>query len=209
MGVLKMTNFEVTSLFPTPIYHGNSGINSFDNEIEFLNQIEFINAEKNLVSKNTNILDNPALKRCRDICEEHLNNFIDNIFSCEQQFYITNSWVAKSDTDHEHHDHYHPNSILSGVLYLQSYKDSGNIVFYHESPLKKHFSFKYNLKNFNPYNSDMWGYSPLTGEVLIFPSWLRHSVTKNHNNNPRIILGFNTFVKGKFGSNDYSADLIL
>lgn len=202
-------NFEITPLFSTPIYHSSSDISNFKKEHSFLESLEFIAAKKNKVSKNTNVLSLQELNNYREICNSHLECFANNVFNCKQQFYITNSWIAITAPNESHHIHHHPNSIISGVLYLQSNDKSGSINFHHKSALKHSFEFNYDFVNYNLFNSDMWSYTPKTGEVLIFPSWVNHSVNINQSNVPRIILGFNAFAKGTFGNNEYSANLDL
>lgn len=204
-------NFDVTPLFAVPLYYSKNEIDSLNGNLSCIDTLEFIKTKTktNSVSKNTNVLDKPEFQQYKDICEMHLKQFVDNVFQSTQTFYITNSWIAKSDSGEEHTIHHHPNSIISGVLYLQSLENCGKINFYHKSSLKNEFSFNYDLKNHNQFNSEMWSYSPLTGDMIIFPSWLRHSVDKNQSNSSRIILGFNAFVKGMFGSNEYAADLTI
>lgn len=204
-------NFDVTPLFAVPLYYSKNEIDSLNNNLSCIDTLEFIKTKTktNSVSKDTNVLAKPEFHQYKDICEMHLKQFVDNVLQSTQTFYITNSWIAKSDPGEEHSIHHHPNSIISGVLYLQSLEDCGKINFHHKSPFKHEFSFNYDLKNYNQFNSDMWSYSPLTGDMIIFPSWLRHSVDNNQSNSSRIILGFNAFVKGTFGSNEYAADLTL
>ena len=204
-------NFDVTPLFAVPLYYSKNGIDLLNGNLLCIDTLEFIKTKTktNSVSKDTNVLAKPEFQQYKDICEMHLKQFVDTVLQSTQTFYITNSWIAKSDPGEEHSIHHHPNSIISGVLYLQSSEDCGKINFHHKSPFKHEFSFNYDLKNYNQFNSDMWSYSPLTGDMIIFPSWLRHSVNKNQSNSSRIILGFNAFVKGTFGSNEYAADLTL
>ena len=40
------------------------------------------------------------------------------------------------------------------------------------------------------------------GELIIFPSWIRHSVPINTKNSDRISLSFNTWAKGSLGTKD-------
>jgi uncharacterized protein (TIGR02466 family) len=206
VGVLM--NAEITPLFAVPAYHAHSGIYNFDEEINFLKQLELIPSQKNFVSKNQSIFDHPEMARCKNIAEQHVQNFVANVFKCKQQLYITNSWTAKSLTNESHHTHHHPNSVISGVLYLQCSPGNGNIKFHHKSPLKDSFNFTYDFTDYNIFNADVWSYAPVTGELLLFPSWLNHEVEKNLNEEPRIVIGFNTFVKGTFNST-YAAELTL
>jgi uncharacterized protein (TIGR02466 family) len=187
------------------MYSSHSGVHDFEKEISFSSTLDIRRTKENNVSVNTKILDYPEMQSCKSICEKHLQIYAENVFSCTQEFYITNSWITVSNPGDSHHNHNHPNSIISGILYLQTDDQTGKISFQHESALKKQFCFSYNIKKYNMFNSDRWSYTPMVGEVLLFPSWVNHQVEVNLSSRPRIILGFNSFVKGQFGDNDYSS----
>ena len=200
---------EITPLFPVPVYQSSTDYLNFANEINFLSSLDLIKARNNSVSKNVQVLDYHELSKCKEICEKHLKIFIENTLDCKQEFYITNSWIARSRPGESHHVHFHPNSIISGVLYLQAEQNAGNIVLHHKSSLRNNFDFTYDVNSYNIFNSATWKFSVSTGQIIIFPSWVNHSVEENRSNSDRIILGFNTFVKGTFGDAEYSANLTL
>lgn len=203
-----MMQSEITSLFGVPVYRASVN-KDFISEINFLKSFELVQAKKNCVSKNMYIFDFAELQDCKKICQEHLDIFVKNTFDCKQEFYITNSWMAISKPGESHHVHFHPNSIISGVLYLQAFDDCGDIIFHHKSSLRNNFDFTYDLNSYNIFNSQTWQYKITTGNIILFPSWVNHSVEENKSNQDRIILGFNTFVKGSFGQSEYSANLKL
>ena len=198
---------EITPLFAVPVYQSDTGTLDFLQEINFLNSLEFIKAKTNYVTRDVTVLESLELTKCLDICKEHLDIYVKNTLDCTQEFYITNSWIAKSSPGDKHHVHFHPNSIISGVLYLQSDELAGDIILHHKSSLRNNFDFSYDFNSYNIFNSPTWRYKVVTGQILIFPSWVNHSVEENQSNRDRIILGFNTFVKGTFGSSEYSANL--
>ena len=79
--------------------------------------------------------------------------------------------------------HKHPNSIISGILYLKVDDDSSKIYF--ENP-----------------DSIYWNYAepvsvmPVTGMCLMWPSWLKHGSGQTLNkSSERIVLSFNTSFK--------------
>ncbi len=199
---------EITALFSVPVYQA-SVEHDFTNEINFISSLELIKAKTNSVSKYVSVLDNTELEFCKKVCQEHLDIYIKNTLDCKQEFYITNSWIARSKPGESHHVHFHPNSIVSGVLYLQAFENCGNIILHHKSSLRQNFDFSYDLNSYNIFNSQTWRYSVKTGNILIFPSWVNHSVEENRSDKDRIILGFNTFVRGAFGEAEYSANLKL
>ena len=89
--------------------------------------------------------------------------------------------------------HWHPNSNLSGILYIKTPKDCGNVFF--QSPheftefstmhiQKQHFIDKYMAWRY-------MGIEPKEGSLIIFPSHLKHCVGANQSTEDRISLAFN------------------
>ena len=87
--------------------------------------------------------------------------------------------------------HIHSNAALSGVIYLKCDEKSGNIKFESNSVMN-HFPI-------NTFDSKILTttseYHPMTGDVLIFPAWLRHSVLPNKSHADRISIAFNIIQK--------------
>ena len=113
----------------------------------------------------------------------------------------------------KHHSHRHPNSMLSGVFYLEADGNSP-LEISHRSRIFEDFRFSFKHTEMNMFNSPSWKGLVVTGSLIIFPSWLVHEAHPNTSNIDRRVLGFNSFVEGKFGpqlgSEDaYSAELIL
>tara|TARA_R110000803_G_scaffold78047_1_gene143041 strand:- start:41 stop:649 length:609 start_codon:yes stop_codon:yes gene_type:complete len=200
----------ILPLFSVPLYHNETN-ESFTDEINSVTSLNKTPAAYNKVSQDNDILLRNEFAKCKHVCEYHLNQYVRNTFNCSQEFYIINSWAAQSAPGERHGSHFHPNSIVSGVLYLQCEKDAGDIIFRHKSSLRKDFNFAYTYQDYNIFNSDTWKYTVNTGDILIFPGWVEHSVEENKSSKDRIVLGFNAFVRGEFGtqSNDYSSKLIL
>jgi uncharacterized protein (TIGR02466 family) len=202
-------NAEILPLFSTPIYVADTGIISFEKEIEFLKQFEYEKAINNQISKETKMFQYTELCNIKSICENHLQQYVQTVLNCRQEIYITNSWTTRNSSGDSHHIHYHQNSIISGVIYLQVPNKDNAITFHHKSALKKQFEFEYSIDEYNIFNSDTWKVPIKQGEIILFPSWLNHSVNVNESNTDRIVLGFNTFARGKFGEGAYSGDIEL
>ena len=84
--------------------------------------------------------------------------------------------------------HYHKNSYLSGVFYINTLKDD-NIVLVDSQP-------KYCLEIESEYLTDQWNLPVKHGQLILFPSFLYHEVEKNRERETRVSLSFNTFIKG-------------
>jgi uncharacterized protein (TIGR02466 family) len=150
------------------------------------------------ISKNKFILNNESLLKLKNDLNEYLLHFWKNKFNCSQELLITNSWLANTKPKKNHHQHDHKNSILSGVLYINAPKNSGNIVFTNDPPLFKNYHFDYTINQFNEYNSSSLELEVNSGDIIIFASHLRHETKTNNSDQNRLILGFNSFVKGIF-----------
>ena len=100
-----------------------------------------------------------------------------------QKVTITQSWLNKIEDDDERPVHSHPNSVISGVFYIGTPKDKfSNISFI--SPFHS---------GFDDGSSRSEVIFPRSGELLLFPSYLKHWVSRNTSKKPRISLSFNTF----------------
>jgi uncharacterized protein (TIGR02466 family) len=85
--------------------------------------------------------------------------------------------------------HNHPNSLLSGVYYLQAPENSGVISF--SDPRPAAHVLVPPMTEFSPWTLPKISYKPQVGTMLLFPSWLLHSVEMNLSSELRISLSFN------------------
>jgi uncharacterized protein (TIGR02466 family) len=153
-----------------------------------------------LVSKAYYVLEQPELVDLKTHCQSYLDRYINEVLSITNDFMITHSWLTKNPNGATHHSHNHPNSIFSGVYYLDA--ESSEVTFQFDTVFSKDFKFLYNYKESNEFNCKELTVSPRTGDMLIFPSWINHKVSKNIGSNDRIVIGFNSFVTGVLGTTD-------
>lgn len=110
---------------------------------------------------------------------------------------INDMWVVRSEFGQKANRHFHSNSILSGILYLQNH---GTITeFFPEDTFYNKFQqgkIFITAKD----NSQIIRIEPKLGKLLIFPSYLIHSVPVNKTKSTRYTLAFNTFFNGIIGS---------
>jgi uncharacterized protein (TIGR02466 family) len=85
--------------------------------------------------------------------------------------------------------HNHHGSILSGVFYVDVPDENmGNINFVRSDDISYYLP---KLQEYNNFTGESATYKPETGRVLIFPSWLKHSVDGCKSKNNRISISFN------------------
>ena len=85
--------------------------------------------------------------------------------------------------------HCHPNSFLSGVYYVNTNDDSGDIFF--QDPRHVASMWSCPVTEHTPWTIRQVTYHPVSGGMLIFPSWLYHGVEPNLSDAPRISMSFN------------------
>ena len=201
---------EIVGLFPIPVYvtKSNSDLTSKE-EIEKIIQEGIQKNAGNSSTINSYIFDE-NLKELKQFCEYHIKKYVEEVISPEEKldFYITQSWLNITEPGENHHDHYHSNSIISGVFYLATVEND-NIIF-NDPNFKIRDQIKIDSKRFNPLNATRWIFPVRNNELIIFPSWLHHGVDSNEKaTTDRISISFNTFVKGTLGDWKKSTELIL
>ena len=85
--------------------------------------------------------------------------------------------------------HNHRGSVLSGVFYVDVPDENmGSINFFRQDDIQY---FLPPLENYNNFTGEKATYKPESGRVLIFPSWLKHSVDGSRSEQQRISRSFN------------------
>lgn len=192
----------VLSLFPIPI--GEIELTPLtEEEMGVIGSFEQTRNAGNTNSKNAYVLREPGMERLEKELTEKVNQFFRGVMKYEVELYITQSWTNYTEPGEFHHKHEHPNSIVSGVFYIQTSQDK--IMFFRD----KYSQILFKPSEWNSFNSETWWVEAKPNHVLFFPSSLAHSVPKTESSKTRISLAFNTFVRGKFGSYDELTELIL
>tara|TARA_Y100000361_G_C11132188_1_gene329634 strand:+ start:298 stop:909 length:612 start_codon:yes stop_codon:yes gene_type:complete len=190
---------KIHSIFPFPVYQTNIKQDITEHNIDYIkNQKQkSTKNEGNFTSLETYLLNKEQLKPLEKHLMVHVNNYFKEVIQASNKVtpYITQSWVNFTALDENHHFHSHSNSIASGVLYIAADKKHDLITFHKVN--RDQIELK--VKEFNPYNSGSWRFEVDQGDLFIFPSTLAHSVPRKHDNNLRISLAFNVFVKGVLG----------
>jgi hypothetical protein len=193
---------ELIQLFPKPVliskYHKD-----FTEELNYIKSLEHKLNEKSQSeyakqSTNTFLLDEPELASIREFIEAYLKFYVHSVLECSDELVITQAWSNICEKGKKHHEHVHPNSIVSGVFYFQINENLPPIEFRNPNT----HSFNLNIQNQNNFNSATFLLPLNSGELILFPSNLTHSVPENKADLPRISLAFNTFAKNSLGSID-------
>jgi uncharacterized protein (TIGR02466 family) len=184
-------------IFPTPVAKFDLGREFTDREIQFmLNQKQYSN-EGNTTSDDNYVFNSPELKDLSDFCDAAVAEYLKQIHSPSKdvKLRITQSWLNYTKPGQYHHKHAHPNSFVSGCLYIKANRESDRIYFYRDG--YKQISLP--TENWNLYNSESWWFEAAAKELILFPSSLTHMVQPVKGEDTRISLSFNTFPVGYVG----------
>ncbi len=102
-------------------------------------------------------------------------------------------WININQPGDYNIKHCHPSNDLSGVLWIKSPKNCGNIEFHSPSCFETFLeieSYIDDFRNSNNYHHAYW-FPPEEGRMIIFPSHLEHDVKQNLSNEDRISVSFN------------------
>ena len=204
-----MIKSEIHGIFPVPLYKSKLSRKFTKRELHF---VEKMRAEcrpnmGNTTSSNGYVLNEPSFSILKKKIDLFIEDYFAKIIFPPESIspYITQSWLNYTEINEHHHPHHHPNSYLSGILYIAADKDHDNVTFGHN---------RYDQINISPtqgneFNSIILSFPVETGEIIIFPSSLMHSVPVKKGKNRRISLSFNVFVKGNLGQVRDSNELKL
>ena len=202
----------INNLFPTPIYTTKMDRAFTKQELQFVDneKNKCTENEGNINTKDNYILNRKEFKNINKFLEKHCQNYLNTIICPKNniELYITQSWLNYTEKDQYHHQHAHPNSVVSGVLYFDSDKKNDKILFSSNKGYQQ-ISPKIDDTKFNIWNSETWFFAVETGDLFMFPSSTTHQVETKQGKNTRISLAFNTFYKGTVGSNKDLTELIL
>ena len=101
---------------------------------------------------------------------------------------LYNIWINVNGPGAYNHLHNHPMALLSGVYYVDSKEEQGNI-FFERSDGAEYFLPPVEVGNH--FNGSATSYKSVTGALYIFPGWLKHSVQPNTTEEDRISISFN------------------
>ena len=206
-----MDNFDIASLFPTPLLKVeippelSTACNLFDNT-EMLHK-KPSQGEYGLHSKNTYIMDEPE---CVDLKKFVLNlakDFAQNTLMYDyDEWTFSQTWVSWKEPGQQHVPHTHPNSVISGVFFYGFGEDKTPAIMFHKNEFQG-TGQTIMLKDRQPKKDEPlspYAWKTFTvpfqpGLLLLFPSYFRHSVPPNETQYTRKSVSMNIVPKGVLG----------
>jgi len=188
----------IENLFPIPIGFFKYDQMLSDESLRYISELKESKNLGNTRSEETHILRNKCLSSLKQYIEKSLHEYFITTYQpkYDVRMKITQSWLNWNKPGEWHHLHSHPNSFISGCFYVNADKKTDKIFFHKE----KCDLIKIEPIEWNIYNSDKWWFPIETGNLILFPSYLKHSVEPVVGIETRISIAFNTFPLGNVGN---------
>ncbi|MBS38361.1 MAG: hypothetical protein CMO26_20860 [Thiotrichales bacterium] len=101
---------------------------------------------------------------------------------------LNECWVNVYDTTNSQEVHRHPNSVFSGIYYVKAPPGSAPTLFHSEV---SDVMLDPPIMEQTPLNSQVTPVEARPGRMVVFRSWLRHSVLPSQINEDRVTIAFN------------------
>ena len=147
-------------------------------------------------SKDFNLKENEPAKFISNISKNINNALNDMNWDLTSQFVkITNMRSIVNEGGALNQKHHHSNSDISAAYYVSAFENCGDIVFYDPRPARVYKSPV--AKAPNTLNATINSVKPESGLLVLFSSYLEHSVNQNLSNKNRMVISFNLSLEKK------------
>ena len=205
MPISELVNKQMTLLFPTPMFTGMLPDLSLCDRIEtFLRTLQksgvgTFSTPRQAAAYMTpdDLHTRPEMKEFVDIVLLEAGEILDTLGMARDSHYINSMWANITHPNLFQNAHVHPNSVLSGLVYIKTPEKCGGTSFTSHRRYTK--NFEPNFTKRNELNSDIFIVRPEKGRMVFWPSDIPHSVERGDadESEDRITLPFNVMIKGK------------
>jgi len=216
--MLNKETIEVLPLFPSPLFTAVYTDGDLEDTIKHLDSCELTDggkaSEYGFHSKDTYILEHPKVKPLREFIYQSILHFGKEVVMYDYDEYsFSQSWISHKIPGQYHAMHTHPNSLISGVFYYGEVDDQMPAISFHKPIAGVNASYlspKYQKdRRKSEYAWDQFSVNYTPGLLLLFPSYVFHSVPMNQSNKVRKSLAFNVLPKEVIGDEHSLTELLF
>ena len=200
---------ELHILFPTPVYQNFLEFrpSELKSMIDYVSNLDWASDKDIYEGPNgettkleADLLSEPELENLRKKIDEEVYNFAKSLqidFS-KHGLKRINSWGNLQKKGNYIKEHRHNNTQFSGVFYLQTPENSGDIIFTTRNATWINSYWEPSLTGYDDLNSFEKRFRPQQCGIFLFPALLDHYVTPSHSEEERYSISFNYNLDGKF-----------
>tara|TARA_B100000965_G_scaffold220048_1_gene184130 strand:- start:1289 stop:1918 length:630 start_codon:yes stop_codon:yes gene_type:complete len=201
-----MNDQYITLFAPPPLgmTHWNGDLKYLEDEIK---KYEFQRNTENSITLSNRLLDDPPFVDLKNFIHDFVHRYTRKVFRTYQKIEMKQSWVNITNSGESHPKHMHPNSYLSGVMFVKADQNAPPLMF--ENQFRPYHLYVDLYDGGDPSlppnefrNCDIATevIDPVPGRIVLFPSPTPHLVPKSSSKEERITLAFNTWPARPFGS---------
>ena len=194
---------ELNLVFSTPIWAFLID-NHDDINVQMLNYIKDLQKKDTQGIKRSNLsgwhsnsfdMENKSVLHFFKSIQVNLNKaIVDMGWNKESnEFKVTSAWSIINKKNSSNSRHIHSNNYISAAYYVKAPTNCGDIIFY--DPRDAKVVRKPEGINGNNLNADTVNITPQEGLLVLFPSYLYHSVNENQSDDERVVISFNVDIK--------------
>ena len=200
---------ELHILFPTPVYQNFLEFrpSELKSMIDYVSNLDWASDKDIYEGPNgettkleADLLSEPELENLRNKIDEEVYNFAKSlqIDFGKHGLKRINSWGNLQKKGNYIKEHRHNNTQFSGVFYLQTPENSGDIIFTTRNATWINSYWEPSLTGYDDLNSFEKRFRPQQCGIFLFPAHLDHYVTPSHSEEERYSISFNYNLDGKF-----------
>ena len=200
---------ELHILFPTPVYQNCLEFrpSELKSMIDYVSNLDWASDKDIYEGPNgettkleADLLSEPELENLRKKIDEEVYNFAKSlqIDFGKHGLKRINSWGNLQKKGNYIKEHRHNNTQFSGVFYLQTPENSGDIIFTTRNATWINSYWEPSLTGYDDLNSFEKRFRPQQCGIFLFPAHLDHYVTPSNSNLERYSISFNYNLDGKF-----------
>ena len=170
-------------IFPSPVAVVDTGAQDLCKRYADMIQSNFSEAQEaylkkfSFISSADNLHKQPEYFDLVNLINNEVKLFVEEGIGISfDDLKLQNMWCNTHLSGSKHHIHWHPNAYLSGVIYLNIPTDPGTIPgdFFFVDPRPAAAMQIPDYKTETQISKQNWWYTPKTGLLIMFPSWLSH-----------------------------------
>lgn len=216
--MLNKETIEVLPLFPAPLFTVMYTAGDLEDTIKHLDSCEVYDGGKadeyGYHSKDTYILEHKKCTKLANFIKEAVVYFGKEILMYVYDEYVfSQSWISHKRPGQFHTMHTHPNSLISGVFYYGEEDEDIPAITFHRPMAGINTSYLSPQNQLDrrksQYAWDTFSVNYSAGLLLLFPSYILHSVPVNKSTKVRKSLAFNVLPKGGLGQEGNLTELLF
>ena len=194
---MNQSKGEVRPIFPAGAVVRYKNVGHEDISLEGLEFSTNSSSGTETTPNTRNILEEPRFAALSVFLHDCVKDFLDNVYCYEyENFKIVHAWVNRAAEGGYQRMHYHGNSVVSGVYYLQADPQQSAPLMFDKAEINTQPYLAIAAREQTLFTANRVAYPSETGFAYLFPSQILHGYEMPTRGGERISLAFNVMLDG-------------